>query len=198
MAKVRVHDLAKEFGVESRVVLAWLRQLGYFVKSAASTVEAPVVKVLSGAYERGELGTPRVVRRRPGANPFIPPRTVVDKNLADAAAMFGVPVEDLKPAQSSRPRTGGRYASANSRRPLDDWTRLLFSAEDKRVWMLAGLGGHDARLAQQCVSAGITPEDLQLRVDGVRAGARLRGGESVASVRLRIEEQKRRTATDTA
>ena len=44
MAKVRVHELAKELGVESKVVLAKLGEMGEFVKSASSTVEPPVVK----------------------------------------------------------------------------------------------------------------------------------------------------------
>ncbi|HJR40164.1 MAG TPA: translation initiation factor IF-2 N-terminal domain-containing protein, partial [Nocardioidaceae bacterium] len=44
MAKVRVHELAKEFGVESKVVLTKLGEMGEFVKSASSTVEPPVVK----------------------------------------------------------------------------------------------------------------------------------------------------------
>ena len=40
MAKVRVYELAKEFGVESKVVLAKLGDLGEFVRSASSTIEA--------------------------------------------------------------------------------------------------------------------------------------------------------------
>ena len=46
MAKVRVYELAKEFGVESKVVMAKLQELGEFVRSASSTVEAPVVRRL--------------------------------------------------------------------------------------------------------------------------------------------------------
>src|SRR5512139_2980311 len=42
--KPRVHELAKELGVESKVVLAKLGEMGEFVKSASSTVEPPVVK----------------------------------------------------------------------------------------------------------------------------------------------------------
>ncbi|MCE0446115.1 translation initiation factor IF-2 N-terminal domain-containing protein [Streptomyces tricolor] len=34
MAKVRVYELAKEFGVESKVVMAKLQELGEFVRSA--------------------------------------------------------------------------------------------------------------------------------------------------------------------
>ena len=40
--KARVHELAKELGVTSKDVLAKLNELGEFVKSASSTVEAPV------------------------------------------------------------------------------------------------------------------------------------------------------------
>ncbi|MEV8419139.1 translation initiation factor IF-2 N-terminal domain-containing protein, partial [Streptomyces niveus] len=40
MAKVRVYELAKEFGVESKVVMAKLQELGEFVRSASSTIEA--------------------------------------------------------------------------------------------------------------------------------------------------------------
>ena len=42
MAKTRVHELAKEFGVESKFVLEKFKEMGEFVKSASSTVEPPV------------------------------------------------------------------------------------------------------------------------------------------------------------
>ncbi|MEK6648910.1 MAG: translation initiation factor IF-2 [Actinomycetota bacterium] len=44
MAKVRVHELAKQLGMESKVVLVKLQEMGEFVRSASSTVEAPVVR----------------------------------------------------------------------------------------------------------------------------------------------------------
>ncbi|NCX16685.1 MAG: hypothetical protein EBX24_06325, partial [Actinobacteria bacterium] len=46
MSKVRVHELAKQLGMESKVVLAKLQEMGEFVRSASSTVEAPVVRKL--------------------------------------------------------------------------------------------------------------------------------------------------------
>ncbi|MFI6601234.1 translation initiation factor IF-2 [Nonomuraea sp. NPDC050536] len=49
MAKVRVYELAKEFGVESKVVMAKLQEMGEFVRSASSTIEAPVVRRLTEA-----------------------------------------------------------------------------------------------------------------------------------------------------
>ncbi|MDN3905116.1 translation initiation factor IF-2 [Arthrobacter sp. YD2] len=50
MAKVRVHELAKELGITSKDAVAKLQELGEFVRSASSTIEAPVVKKLRGAF----------------------------------------------------------------------------------------------------------------------------------------------------
>ena len=55
MAKVRVYELAKELGVESKVVLAKLQDMGEFVRSASSTVEAPVVRRLKEVFPAAEL-----------------------------------------------------------------------------------------------------------------------------------------------
>jgi len=49
VAKVRVYELAKELGVESKVVMAKLTEMGEFVRSASSTVEPPVVRKLRDA-----------------------------------------------------------------------------------------------------------------------------------------------------
>ena len=56
MSKVRVYELAKELGVESKVVLAKLAELGEFVRSASSTVEAPVVRKLKDAMPAAAEG----------------------------------------------------------------------------------------------------------------------------------------------
>ena len=50
MAKVRVYELAKEFGVESKAVMDQLKEMGEFVRSASSTIEAPVVRRLKEAF----------------------------------------------------------------------------------------------------------------------------------------------------
>ena len=44
MAKVRVHELAKELGMPSKDLLSYLKEQGEFVKTASSTIEAPVVR----------------------------------------------------------------------------------------------------------------------------------------------------------
>jgi len=52
--KARVHELAKELGVTSKEVLARLNQQGEFVKSASSTVEAPVARRLRESFGGGK------------------------------------------------------------------------------------------------------------------------------------------------
>ncbi|MUN40040.1 translation initiation factor IF-2 [Actinomadura litoris] len=67
MAKVRVYELAKEFGVESKVVMAKLQEMGEFVRSASSTIEAPVVRRLTEAFSNSssKQGDKRVGPKRP-------------------------------------------------------------------------------------------------------------------------------------
>lgn len=50
MSKVRVYELAKELGIESKVAVAKLQEMGEFVRSASSTIEPPVVRKLREAF----------------------------------------------------------------------------------------------------------------------------------------------------
>ncbi|HSZ47547.1 MAG TPA: translation initiation factor IF-2 [Streptosporangiaceae bacterium] len=59
MAKVRVYELAKEFGVESKAVMAKLQDMGEFVRSASSTIEAPVVRRLKEAFASQQAAKPQ-------------------------------------------------------------------------------------------------------------------------------------------
>jgi len=58
VAKVRVYELAKELGVESKAIMATLTELGEFVRSASSTIEPPVVRKLRDAYPAGSVPAP--------------------------------------------------------------------------------------------------------------------------------------------
>ena len=53
---MRVHELAKELGIESKEMLAYLKDAGEFVKSASSVVESPVVKRMMERFEKEKLG----------------------------------------------------------------------------------------------------------------------------------------------
>ncbi|MCW2812533.1 MAG: infB, partial [Friedmanniella sp.] len=68
MAKVRVYELAKELGVESKTVLTMLKDMGEFVRSASSTVEAPVERRLKEKLAGGDSST-----RKPARGPVPQP-----------------------------------------------------------------------------------------------------------------------------
>ncbi|MCX5393531.1 translation initiation factor IF-2 [Streptomyces sp. NPDC006482] len=94
MAKVRVYELAKEFGVESKVVMAKLQELGEFVRSASSTIEAPVVRKLTDALQ-GPGGNAGKTAAKPGAPRKAAPSPAAPKPAAASAAP--------SPAQAVRP-----------------------------------------------------------------------------------------------
>jgi len=50
VAKVRVYELAKELGVESKTLLNHLKEQGEFVRSASSTIEPPVVRKIRETF----------------------------------------------------------------------------------------------------------------------------------------------------
>ena len=54
--KARVHELAKELGISSKQVLSKLQDLGEYVKSPSSTVEAPVARRLRESMSGGDSG----------------------------------------------------------------------------------------------------------------------------------------------
>ena len=55
MAKPRVHELAKEFGVTSKEVIAKLGEMNEFVKGPSSTLNPMVVKKLREAFPAANL-----------------------------------------------------------------------------------------------------------------------------------------------
>ena len=73
--KARVHELAKELGVTSKEVLARLSEQGEFVKSASSTVEAPVARRLREAFGGGKPAKAQGNGSAPAAAPAQPKPT---------------------------------------------------------------------------------------------------------------------------
>ncbi|WP_216386719.1 translation initiation factor IF-2 [Arcanobacterium phocae] len=68
MAKVRVHELAKEIGVTSKKLLEVLKSEGEFVKSASSSIEAPVVRKAREYFEsHPDLVDPKKTAKKPAA-----------------------------------------------------------------------------------------------------------------------------------
>ena len=48
--KTRVSALAKELGLQSKVLIEWLNENGEYVKTASSTIEAPAVRKAKEAF----------------------------------------------------------------------------------------------------------------------------------------------------
>ncbi|WP_417508451.1 translation initiation factor IF-2 [Microbacterium sp.] len=67
-AKPRVHEIAAELGVDSKVALAKLKELGEFVKSPSSTIEPPVARKLRAAIEADGAIKPKA-EEKPAAKP---------------------------------------------------------------------------------------------------------------------------------
>ncbi|MGV9747739.1 translation initiation factor IF-2 [Rhodococcus zopfii] len=105
--KPRVHELAKELDVTSKVVLERLKELGEFVKSASSTVEAPVARRLresfGNAASEGSSAAPT-----PGPKPGAPrpgPRPAAPTPAAAAPAPAPAPTPAPKPAAAAPAQT---------------------------------------------------------------------------------------------
>ncbi len=50
MAKPRVHEIASELGIESKIALEKLKEMGEFVKGPSSSIEPPVARKLRAAF----------------------------------------------------------------------------------------------------------------------------------------------------
>lgn len=105
MAKVRVHELAKELGVDSKTVMAKLNELGEFVKSASSTIEPPVQRRLREAFPDAPAPAPAAApaarpAAKPGARPTPAPAPAPE---APAPAPAPAPVQEAAPAPAPEP-----------------------------------------------------------------------------------------------
>ncbi|MDO8645107.1 MAG: translation initiation factor IF-2 [Candidatus Planktophila sp.] len=98
MSKVRVHELAKQLGMESKEVLAKLQDMGEFVKSASSTVEAPVVRKLVEMFPDAKpLDEKKPVKKAATKKSAAKPKDEVSaEQAAELAAELGVDLAAIK------------------------------------------------------------------------------------------------------
>lgn len=187
--KVRVYELAKELGVDSKRVMRTLGDMGEFVRSASSPLEPPVVAKMRDIFRGGTVAT----RLTSSAN---------DDPIAEAARIFGVDASSLRTSESKvrRPKTSvamrptprteiPRATDAYDR----DWASRLIPPDIRQAFIDAGLDRRSAAIVEQCRLHGISPDDLSRRVDGRRVADRLRGGEAVVSVAIRLQDAASRS-----
>ena len=119
MAKPRVHEIASELGVDSKVALAKLKELGEFVKSPSSTIEPPVARKLRAALAaEGSSGAKPASAARPGpARPAATPGARPSgptPGPAKPAASKSAPAPSAPAAAASAPSTSAPSAPASS------------------------------------------------------------------------------------
>lgn len=121
MAKVRVYELAKELGLESKELLGKLKDMGEFVRSASSTIEAPVVRRVTERVksEQGGGAAPQAEKQKtavaPEAKPAAPvkPRPLPGQHLTPKPAE--VAETQVTPEQ---PTAGATEAASTTTMPI--------------------------------------------------------------------------------
>ncbi|MFM1845166.1 MAG: translation initiation factor [Actinomycetota bacterium] len=86
MALPRVYDIAKELGIDTKVALAKLEELGEYVKGGSSTIAPPVAAKLRAAFPNAEKPAPKKA----------PAKTTKAKAKAETVGIE-TPVEAAKP-----------------------------------------------------------------------------------------------------
>jgi hypothetical protein len=176
----RVYELAAEFGVPSKTVIAMLAYIGYHVVSAASTVEAPIVQRL-----RDEVRNPT-----PGTNPrsgmthplygLLPASPFQQHSGERADEVPEAPLTGL--AKTLRGTFPQIQTDEEARHLAARWSDHLFTEEDMVTWCRHGLTPHDYATARQLDSYGIRPHHLELVIQGNAVKTLLRGGRSITWV----------------
>jgi len=104
VSKVRVHELAKQLGMESKEVLAKLQEMGEFVRSASSTVEAPVVRKLVALYPDAKPVSDAKPVKKAAAKKTAASKKTAEVNpelAAELAAELGVDLAALKASRDA-------------------------------------------------------------------------------------------------
>jgi len=75
VALPRVYDIAKELGIDTKVALSKLEELGEYVKGGSSTITPPVAAKLRSAFPKVEKPVKKAEPKaeKPAAPSLLPP-----------------------------------------------------------------------------------------------------------------------------
>jgi len=175
--KARVHELAKELGVESKTVLAKLKEMGEFVKSASSTVEAPVARRLRGAFSQAQEAsaapaappappTPKASPTPDGGEPRISAKPAPPRRMTP-------PVKPKGPVPGPPPAAPAKPASAHDIEVAAAEARAAALKAEQEATVKAAQAAQAAREQQQQRAETARPERP---ADGGTATARPKPG----------------------
>uniref|UniRef100_UPI00242EC3A7 translation initiation factor IF-2 N-terminal domain-containing protein n=1 Tax=Arachnia propionica TaxID=1750 RepID=UPI00242EC3A7 len=112
MAKPRVHEIAKEIGITSKELLKKLTEMGEYVSSASSTLEAPVVRKVREAFApkpetpAAKPAAPKPSAAKPAPRPSANRgRTSSGPAATKPVATPGAPTPAVPPTPSESART---------------------------------------------------------------------------------------------
>ena len=111
MANPRVHEIANELGIDSKIALEKLKDMGEFVKSASSSIAPPVARRLKAALPQ------KVAQQVPPPRPAVATPAVEPARLgvsATAAVQQQVaPWQRAAPARVERPQVARPIATSS-------------------------------------------------------------------------------------
>ena len=139
MAKLRVHELAKELGITSKELMGHLKEAGEFVKSSSSSLEPPVVRQMREKFAatpktkkadaKPAAKAPKPSAAKPAAKKAAAPADAAPKAAAPKAGVPkpGAPKPTAAPKSAPKPRgkkpegapkpAGRKPADANTPKP---------------------------------------------------------------------------------
>ena len=113
MAKLRVHELAKELGITSKELMGHLKEAGEFVKSSSSSLEPPVVRQMREKFAtapktkkadaKPAAKAPKPSAAKPAAKKPAAPKA--EAPAAEAAPKAAAPKGDAPKPGAPKPRT---------------------------------------------------------------------------------------------
>ena len=104
MAKLRVHELAKELGIPSKELLAYLRDKGEYVKASSSALEPPVAREAREHFEKlsgSASGDAKSAPKKAAPKPKAKASTKTAETASAAPAQDDAPVSAEAPKPSA-------------------------------------------------------------------------------------------------
>ena len=105
MANPRVHEVAADLGIDSKIALDKLKDMGEFVKSASSSIAPPVARRLKAALEADGIKAPEKPKApapasKPAASKPAPAPAPAPAPVAETPA--AAPAEAVAPSVAGR------------------------------------------------------------------------------------------------
>jgi hypothetical protein len=208
----RVWDVARELGVSSRQLLEVLKELDEYVPSAASYLEAPIIRTVHDRFGVVYDISPPAPHEpeAPTLTGLLPPKERPRREnhpLMEAGRSRDDVSNDGHQGGQSRARAERRQAQWSERSLEEQWAQAStsdaapafefeewkfrgFTEIEQDVWMDAGLRAGQAKWAGELRDSGLKPADLRINLHGWTIIDRLRQGEGAAAVARLLREYR--------